>query len=149
MKPRRPLVYGGEVVKGRIVFDLRKLLDAALPAWNGERVTVTIAQEVQVRSTRANAFLWSVVYKVTVEALRDAGHNITAEEWHWLMKQRHNSTVVTNPLTGQDERVGKSTAKLTVDEFTAFIDAAMLDAAELLGVSFPPPRPHEEWREAE
>lgn len=141
MKPRRPLVYGGAVVKGRIVFDLRKLLDAALPAWNGERVTVTIAPEVQIRSLRANAYLFGGVYKAIAEA---SGYSV--DDVHELMKMRHNSKIVIDPFTGEEQRIAQSTAKLSGDEFSDYIERCMVDGAEQFGISFAPPRAGEDYR---
>ena len=142
MKPKRPLVFSGDVVApGRIHFDLRRVLDAALKAWVGTRVTVTIAAEEQTRSRRANNYLFGVVYKAMAEA---SGYSV--DDLHEIMKDRHNSKLVTDPFTGEERRIGQSTAKLPVDEFGDFIERVMVDGAEQFGISFDPPRVGEEYR---
>jgi hypothetical protein len=150
-KPKRPLTLGGRVVDGVLHLDSRNLFDAALKHADWQRrVVVTIQPEEQKRSSRANAFLWAVVYgQVIVPALRDAGYrDMTAERVHELMKDRHLSEVVISPLTGEEKRVPRSTTTLTPEEFGEFLERTMCDFAELLGCSFPEPRKHEDWRQA-
>lgn len=141
MSPRRPLVHGGTVVNGKIVFDQRRLFGAALPAWNGTRVTVTIAEEVPTRSLRQNAFLFGPVYGAIAEA---SGYSV--DDVHELMKMRHNSKIVVDPFTGEEQRIAQSTAKLPAEKFTEYIERCMVDGAEQFGISFAPPRPGEDYR---
>jgi hypothetical protein len=147
MANKRPLVLGGRVVDGAVHFDNRKMLDAALKSWSG-RVVVTIGPEQQRRSLKANSYLWGVVYRDAVVALREAGYTtLTSDQLHELMKDRHNAEVVLDPFSGEERRVVKSTRDLPVEDFGIFIERVMVDLAELCGISFPEPRKHEEWRE--
>lgn len=148
-KPTHPLVIGGRVEHGVLHLDSRKVFDAALrhESWQ-RRVVVTVAPEEQRRSLRANAYLWGVVYKLAVPLLHAAGlENISAEHLHSLMKERHNYADIIDPFTGEIRRVALDTKNLDVEKFGIFIELVMADLAELLGVSFPEPRKHEEWRE--
>lgn len=142
MKRRSPIVASGFVEGGRIQWDNARLATAPLKAWEGERVTVTIAQEELNRSTRANAYLWGVVYKLMSE---ESGY--TPEELHEVMRERHNGRTIIDPFTGEEKRIGLPTRDLKVEPFGHFIEAVMVDGAEWLGISFPEPRKHEEWRE--
>ena len=141
-KRRRPIVTSGYVERGKVQWDNPTLAMAPLKAWDGERVTVTIAQEHQARSQRANAYLWGVVYKLMAE---ESGYS--ADDLHELMKLRHNSKLVVEPGSGEEVKIGQSTSKLSVEEFGVFIERVMVDGAEWLGVSIPPPRAHEDYRE--
>jgi hypothetical protein len=71
------------------------------------------------------------------------------DDLHELMKLRHNSKLVVDPLTGEETKIGQSTAKLTIPEFSVYLERVMLDGAEWLGITFPQPRRDEEWRTAE
>lgn len=153
MPKPKPLVYGGRVTLdgdmqvATLHIDSPLMYRAALKHLEG-RVTVTIAPEEQKRSTRANSYLWGVVYRDGVAALREAGYStLTADQLHELMKDRHNADVILDPFTGEEKRVVKSTAGLPVEEFGIFIEKVMVDLATLCGISFPEPRKHEEWRE--
>ena len=142
-KPKPPLVFSGRVRDGVLHLDKRALFDAALKAWNG-RVTVTVAPEVERRRERANRYYHGVVLKLMAE---ESGH--TADELHELMKLRHLSASLVDPITGEERRYGKSTAVLSIAGFAQYLEHVMLDGAEWLGISFPPPRRNEEYRQAE
>lgn len=141
MKPKRPLVHGGAVVEGRVVYDQPVLRDAALRAWTGLRITETIAREVPTRSLRQNAYLWAAIYPAIAEA---SGYSV--EDIHDIMRLRHNSKTVVDPFTGTEERVGQTTTKLSVEDFGVYIERCMVDGAEQFGISFAPPRAGEEYR---
>jgi hypothetical protein len=143
-KPRNPLVLAGRVVDGGILhLDNRAQLDRALkhPSWQ-RRVTITIAPEEERRRQRANKYYWGVVLKMMAE---ECGH--TADDLHELMKLRHNSKLVVEPLTGEEVKIAQSTAKLTIPEFSVYLERVMLDGSEWLGIVFPEPSKHEEWRQ--
>lgn len=147
-KPRKPIVAGGTARAGKILWDNPKLVSAALKAWDG-RVTVTIAQEEQKRSLRALAYLFGVVYRDAVSALRDAGYtDLDKDKLHALMKARHLSDTIIDPFTGEERKIIRSTSQLTVAEMSEFMDWVMSDLAELCGISFPEPRKHEDWKAA-
>lgn len=140
-KPRTPLTVSGRVSEGVLHLDNRKMLDAALKAWDG-RVMVTIAPEEDRRRNRANRFYWGVVLKLMAE---ESGHSV--DDLHELGKLRHNSKIVVDPLTGEETKIGQSTAKLSIPDFSVYLERVMLDGAEWLGITFPEPRKSEDWRE--
>jgi len=140
MTKRDPLIYGGRVRDGVLHLDAPKLYRAAIKHFEGLRLVITIAPEAQRRSLRANAYYHGVVLKMMAA---ESGH--TPDELHEVMKLRHLAATVTDPISGEERTYGRSTASLTVDEFCAYLEAVMLDGAEWLGLSFPPPRRHEQW----
>jgi len=147
-KRRRPIVAGATVLEGpKVRWDNPDLSMAALKAWVGERITITIAQETQARSQRAHNYLFGVVYTEAIRAFQDRGDdNLSIVRLHEIMKLAHNWEDVVNPMTGEIVRVAKSTKELPVEEFCVFVDHVMFDLATYLGIVFSPPRTHEEYR---
>jgi hypothetical protein len=137
-RQRTPLVLGGRVVDGKVQFDNRALLDAALTRWDG-RVTVTIAPETETRRQKANRFYWAAVVKPIAEHI---GHS--SDQTHEILKYKFNSEVVemVDPATGEAEelRVPKTTAKLSVEDFSVYVDSCVMWAAEFLGIVIEDPQ---------
>jgi hypothetical protein len=145
-KPRTPLVLGGRVVDGEIVYDWPDIRKAAMRAWDGMRVRLTMEREEQTRSLRAHRYLFGVVYTQSIQPLFDAGYKLyTVEELHEIFKERHNPITVVD-FNGVEKRVGGSTKKLPVEAFGLFIERTMCDLATMAGISFPEPTRHEDWR---
>ncbi len=71
----------------------------------------------------------------------------TPEDVHEIEKLRHNGKWLKNVMGGE-VFAATTTTKLTIAEFSAYIEAVMLDGAEYLGLTFPEPRESEEYREA-
>lgn len=95
----------------------------------------------ETRRARANAYLWAVPYKLIA-----AESGYSADEVHELMKIRHNSTRIVDPSTGEEIRVGQSTAKLSVQDFSDFIERVLVDAAEWWGIVCPEPNSSQDFR---
>lgn len=149
-KKRTPIVAGAYVAEGpRVQWDAPKLSMAALSAWVGERITITIARETQQRSQRAHNYLFGVIYTEAVAAFHVRGdENVSVVRLHHLMKLAHNWEDIDNPITGEIVRVGKSTKDLPVQDFCDFVEKVMFDLSTLLGIVFSPPRAHEDYRQA-
>ncbi len=150
-RKRAPIVATGKVRSGRVEWTKAQLVTAALNAWHDEDVVITIAQpEVETVSTKQRRYLFGVVYRDAVAAFHEAGvEAMSKERLHELMKLRHNWEDVTDPMTGEIVRVGKSTKGLPTGPMTVFIDNVMLDLSTYLGIVFPPPRSDEDWRRDE
>lgn len=140
---REPLVVVGEIKSGEIVGGLSHLLRAvpsAVKRWPDGNIDITVAQREDTRRARANRYMWGVVLKMMAAESGD-----TAEALHELMKLRHNFTVVVDP-DGEEVKVAKSTAHLTISEFSEYLEKIMLDGSEWLGIIFPEPRSEDDWR---
>jgi hypothetical protein len=78
------------------------------------------------------------------------GRGLSKDEFHLFYARRHNGIVLTdlNKETGEVEefRVGKSTATLSVDEFSAYLDAVLTDIAGEYGLVIEPTKA-EDWRD--
>lgn len=138
---REPLIATGEIKSGKFEWTTAfKFVQAALTRWPDGRLDITFAQREDTRSARANRYMWGVVLRMMA-----AESGVPAEEMHELMKLRHNFTTVIDP-NGEEVKVGQSTSKLTVSEFTDYLERVMLDGSEWLGIIFPEPRHEDNWR---
>jgi len=139
---RDPLIYGGRVRDGVLHLDAPKLYRAAIKHFEGLRLVITIAPEEQRRSLRQQAYYRGVVLEMMA---RQSGH--TTQELHNAMRGRYLLETVIDPISGRELTYTRSTADLTVAEFSKYLDEVMLLGAEWLGLSFPPPRRHEAWKD--
>ncbi len=129
----------------RLHLDSPVYFKKALAHFRG-RVKVTLEPEIERRRARANRYYWGVVLKMMAE---ETGH--TPDQIHEFMKIRHNSSkaTITDPLTGEEVLLPQSTAKLSIADFSVYLERVMLFAAEWLGIVFPDPTPAEDWRISE
>lgn len=125
---------------------LRAQFVAAVKSWPHGAAELELRPFESSRSSRANRFYWGVILKLMAA---ESGH--TAEDLHEVEKMRHLSKVVeiVNPQTGEVEemRIAGSTARLTISEFSDYMERVMLDGAEMFGIVFPEPTKAEEWRD--
>ncbi len=142
MKPK-PLVVQARIVNGELKVPTRKFLLAALKGWPDMAVDLEIRPFEETRRARANRYYWGVVLKMMAAEMGQS-----PEDVHEVEKLRHNYKAAPDPQTALDVRIAQSTAKLTIQQFSAYIEAVMLDGAEYLGLTFPEPRESEEYREA-
>lgn len=142
MKPK-PLIVQARVEGGELKVPGRKFLLAALKGWPDMPVDLEIRPFEETRRARANRYYWGVVLKMMATEMGEA-----VDALHEVMKLRHNTGDATDPSTGEHIRIARSTTKLTVQQFSDYIEKVMLDGAEYLGLTFPEPRASEEYREA-
>jgi len=149
-RKQRPnsLIVQARIEGGALKVPNRKVLLAALKGWPDCAVDLSIAPFEETRRAQANAFLWSVVYKMIAQ---ETGHS--SDDLHEFFKLKHNGKVieVTNPATGEvtETRIGMTTTKLTIRQFSDYIESVMLDGAEWCGIVFPEPRASQDYREKE
>jgi hypothetical protein len=135
---KTPLSARGKVVAGKVSLDAPDLYKAALNRWEG-RIILTISEEPTTRSAKANAFYWLFLGRWA--AVTETGYH--ADELHEIEKYRHNGKVM--EIDGEEVKVGQSTTKLSVQDFSAYIERVMVDAATWDGF-FLEPTPAEDWR---
>ena len=142
MKPK-PLIVQARIEGGELKVPGRKFLLAALKGWPDGPVDLEIRPFEETRRGRANRYYWGVVLKMMA-----AESGFSQTDLHEVLKLRHNGKSIVNPTTGQEIEIAQSTTNLTVQQFSDYIEACMLTGAEWLGLTFPPPRESEEYREA-
>ena len=141
---REPLVVGGEIKDGEVIMGLPhilRMIPPALKRWPDGQIDITFSQRENTRSARANRYYRGVVLKMMA-----AETGSSADSLHELMKMRHNCEYVVDP-NGEEIKVAKSTAHLTVTEFGEYLENVMLDGSEWCGIIFPDPRKEDDWRE--
>lgn len=128
------------------VFDAKGKLQAAafanaLNAFASRRVPVvlTVEEDKGKRSNQANKYYWSVIVELIHAGMKDAGHEVTREGTHELLKFRFLKE--DRPLGNDGEFVTfvKSTTELNREEFGAYLEHCIRFAAEYLNVVIPEP----------
>jgi hypothetical protein len=151
MKKPRPLILSCAKGDGKLFIGdgsdrddqrQRRILAAAIKHLPDGPYELEIRPFEETRRSRANRYLWGCVYKFMAEEMGQSAADV-----HEIEKLRHNSKLVIDPANGEEIRIAQSTSKLTVQEFSQYIDRVMLDGAEFLGITFPEPRASEEYRD--
>ena len=116
------------------------LLDNLLQSLEDGTYTVTIKKASRRRSNDQNEWLWGVIYPAVLAGLRDQGWEITdVEQVHELCKAHFASQDVVNPHTGEVVTLPSSTAKMSVTDFSVYVDKIRAFAADYLNISIPDP----------
>lgn len=100
---------------------------------------VKVAKFRRTRTLQQNRFLWGVVYPVIADGITEAwGERLELEDVHDLCKQNFLSSPIVNKHDGtwKGNRY-KSTARLTIDEFSDYVDKLTKFASESLSVVLP------------
>lgn len=90
------------------------------------------------RTDPQNRLYWGVVVASLQTFLREQGECYTSEEVHGLMKAKFLRKSIINPVTG--EIVGetaRSTATLSVDEFSEYLELCVTWLADMFGIVVP------------
>jgi hypothetical protein len=130
--------HGVPHVDPQFIRDYRRTLKSL----RNQRVSFVV--KPRTRSEEANAYLWSVVYKLMAE-----DQQVTPEDIHDAMCERflpneRKRVEFFNKLTGEClavEADARRSSKLTGGEFYDFVERVRQFAAEFLGVVTPDPDP--------
>jgi hypothetical protein len=88
------------------------------------------------RSNNQNAMMWGFIIPQVKEGLRDVGYEgaDTSEDVHYLLKMRFLKKNIVNHDTGEViQEIPGSTANLTTNEFSDYIEKIAKFCAEYLG----------------
>ena len=116
----------GTVRDGALKLKDRRAFDDSVGKLPDGAYVLSLEDEKEYRSSRANRFYWSMVVKGMSDHL-----GYTPDEVHELLKYKHHRRTVTNPQTGEMIEVGMSTASMTKESFAEYVDACIRWAAEL------------------
>jgi hypothetical protein len=114
----------------------------------GEALTVTIESFKARRSAKANAYLWSTVYRYIAEHTGEKPEDIHDAMCEKFLPNERKRVEFYNKLTGealQIETDGRRSSKLSGGPFYDFVEEVRLWAREFLQVETPDPDP-EYWR---
>lgn len=124
---------GARIVKRKLVLDEPNAFHAAMWRMKEGRVVVKIEQPVAKRTLDQNAYLHAVPFPIIAEEIGDSveavKYALMGEKWGWK----------TDPITGREVPVKPSTASMTVEECTQFIEWLIPFAAQKLGLVIPLP----------
>ena len=122
-------------------FDLRPVLAFLSGSRDGD-YRVSIVRIGKKRTDPQNRYLWGVVYPLLLNGLNALGWDFTTDEqFHEYCKARFCPDPVMNYTTGEVVNLPSSTAKMTVEEFQAYIQKLGQFAQEDLGFVLPDPLP--------
>jgi len=127
-----------KVENGRLSVN-RAALSRAMQDFEGKEVTITIARKKKSRSNEQNRYYWGCVIPIVRDAFRDAGHLITQEDTHLMLRAKFLTEAL--PIGEDGEFIDhiKSTTELTTLDMTIYIDNIRYWCAEFLGITIPEP----------
>lgn len=120
-------IFRGKIEKGRVILDYPEKYVVYLSKLEGERVELTVRKRQTLRSTQSNRYYWGVVIPIIADAI-----GYEKDECHQALKIKFLGEKDDEDLI----RV-KSTSKLSVDEFTQYVNQTVRWAAAFLGVFIP------------
>ena len=108
-----PILYG-QVKDGKLKLDAPQSYLVELSRLEGQRIELTIRKERHVRSLSQNKYYWGVIIEIL------SGHfGYDKEEMHEELKGKFNPKP---SKIDYDKTYGASTTKMSVAEFTNYID---------------------------
>ena len=128
-----------KIIDGKITRNRNLFIDA-LASMDGKEVVLTVKRAKKQRSNPQNNFLWGCVYPIMQKALKDAGHLMTVNDVHDLLKLRFlKETILINEETGEYIERIKSTKELSTTTFAEYVQDIHRFASEYFGVTIPDP----------
>jgi len=95
----------------------RNLILDAIQSFNGQEVVVTFEKAKKKRSNNQNAYLWSVLYPITQQAIKNEwGEVWSIDKVHEFYKLHFNYTEKVNEETGEVVKIPKSTTENTTTQ---------------------------------
>ncbi len=127
-------------VKNGILTRNRNLLADAIATFEGKQIVIKIEKAKKKRSTQQNRFYYGVIIPIVQNCLKEAGHIITNESTHDLIKLKFLKEVLfVNEETGEVIERIKSTTELSTSQFMDLLAEINNFTFEYFGVSLPSP----------
>lgn len=127
--------FGGTVKGGKVQVDDALRWTSTLARHEGKRVLVTVQREVLRRTTQQNRWYWAIVVPMVADYLSQ-GRSVplSNDEAHYVLK---------SAFIGIDETplgpIPKSSAKLSIEDFSLYCDKIISHAAAEWGMNIPAP----------
>ena len=152
--PLPKLTYRANVTDGAIVMQdsiRRKMAKEVCHSYEGHDITVTVKKQRKTRSGNQNAYYWSVVLPLILDAMIELGNDLQSGNSdhlnmiHELMKEKHlqNGLDVID-AEGNIDKLPSSTKNCTTADFMEYIELIQKWAAEFLYVDIPDPNEQRE-----
>jgi hypothetical protein len=118
----------------------RNLIKDAIETFEGKQIIIKIEKAKKKRSTQQNRFYYGVIIPIVQNCLKEAGHIMTSESTHDLIKLKFlKETLFVNEDTGEVIERIKSTTELSTSQFMDLIVQINDFTFEYFGVSLPEP----------
>jgi hypothetical protein len=118
----------------------RNLIKDAIETFEGKQVVIKIEKFKKKRSTQQNRFYYGVIIPIVQNCLKEAGHIMTNESTHDLIKLKFlKETLFVNETTGEVIERIKSTTELSTSQFMDLLAEINNFTFEYFGVTLPSP----------
>lgn len=118
----------------------RNLIKDAIETFEGKQIVIKIEKFKKKRSTQQNRFYYGVIIPIVQNCLKEAGHIMTSESTHDLIKLKFlKETLFVNENTGEVIERIKSTTELSTSQFMDLLAEINNFTFEYFGVSLPSP----------
>lgn len=118
----------------------RNLIKDAIVTFEGKQVVIKIEKFKKKRSTQQNRFYYGVIIPIVQNCLKEAGHIMTSESTHDLIKLKFlKETLFVNETTGEVIERIKSTTELSTSQFMDLLAEINNFTFEYFGVTLPNP----------
>lgn len=150
----KKLTFPGHVdEQGKLHIDRQRFAND-VRQFAGKEITLTIAKRSKRRSDSQNAYLWAVVYPCVLQGLIDVGYDIEPNDTElaheWCKKEfLQNRKIEKKDVPGEFITIPSSTAGLSTEEFSQYIERIGQFAAEYLNVVIPSASAEWMWPEQE
>ena len=128
-----------EVKNGNLTRN-RNLIKDAIATFDGKQIVIKIEKFKKKRSTQQNRFYYGIILPIVQNCLKEAGHVMTNESTHDLIKLKFlKETLFVNETTGEIIERIKSTTELSTSQFMDLLAEINNFTFEYFGVSLPSP----------
>jgi hypothetical protein len=118
----------------------RNLIKDAIQTFEGKQIVIKIEKANKKRSTQQNRFYYGVIIPIVQNCLKEAGHLMTNESTHDLIKLKFlKEALFVNEETGEVIERIKSTTELSTSQFMDLLAEINNFTFEYFGVSLPSP----------
>jgi hypothetical protein len=118
----------------------RNLIKDAIETFEGKQIVIKIEKAKKKRSTQQNRFYYGVIIPIVQNCLKEAGHIMTNESTHDLIKLKFlKEALFVNEETGEVIERIKSTTELSTSQFMDLLAEINNFTFEYFGVSLPSP----------
>ena len=118
----------------------RNLIKDAIATFEGKQIVIKIEKFKKKRSTQQNRFYYGVIIPIVQNCLKEAGHIMTSESTHDLIKLKFlKETLFVNETTGEVIERIKSTTELSTSQFMDLLAEINNFTFEYFGVTLPNP----------
>jgi hypothetical protein len=128
-----------EVKNGTLTRNTNLIKDA-IQTFEGKQIVIKIEKANKKRSTQQNRFYYGVIIPIVQNCLKEAGHIMTNESTHDLIKLKFlKEALFVNEETGEVIERIKSTTELSTSQFMDLLAEINNFTFEYFGVSLPSP----------